>query len=173
MKISFKQVKDRWLARLFTRYPVLLRKWAQRADIAAFSDTPWAPLNKAISASRIALITTGGVHLTSQSSFDMLNPSGDASYREIPADAPTEQLHISHNYYDHSDADRDINIIFPIQHLQRLEEIGEIGAVSPRHFSLLGHISSELLEVLVNEAVPGIIAALQKDAVDAVLLTPA
>ena len=173
MNISFKQEKDRWLARLFTRYPVLLRRWAQRADIATFSDTPWAPLKKTITASRIALITTGGVHLRSQKPFDMLNPSGDASYREIPFDAPAEQLHISHNHYDHSDADRDINIIFPLQHLQRLAELGEIGSVNRRHFSLMGHISGDLIEVLIKETVPGIIAALGKDAVDAVLLTPA
>ena len=168
-----KQVKDRWLARLFTRYPILVRWWAQRAEFASFADTPpWTPIKKKVAASRIALITTGGVHLTSQAPFDMLNPSGDASYREIPVDAPNEQLRISHNHYDHSDADRDVNIIFPLQRLLQLEQLGEIGSANRRHFSLMGHISGELIEVLVNETVPGIIAALEKDSVDAVLLTP-
>lgn len=167
-----KQVKDRWLAKLFTRYPILVRRWAQQADITTFSNTPWTPLKKKIDTSRMALITTGGVHITSQKPFDMLNPSGDASCREIPAETPVDQLNISHNYYDHSDADRDVNIIFPLERLSRLVELGEIGSVNRRHFSFMGHITGDLIEVLVSQTVPRVVSALIEDAVDAVLLTP-
>ena len=169
----FRHIKDRWLARLFTRYPTLVKKWARGADIATFSDTPWTPFRKKVSASRLSLITTGGVHLKSQAPFDMLNPSGDASYREIPSDVASEQLAISHNYYDHSDADRDINIIFPFERLQVLEQLGKVGQVNHRHFSLMGHITGSMIDVLISETVPTIADYLKSDAVDAVLLTPA
>jgi D-proline reductase (dithiol) PrdB len=171
--IFIKESKDRWLARLFTRYPALVRKWARGANIVTFSDTPWMPMQKEIAASRIALITTGGVHLPSQASFDMRNPSGDASFREIPADTPAEELLITHNYYDHSDADRDVNILFPIERLRELEQFGEIGSANRRHFSFMGHITGERIDVLVNETVPKVVDGLVKDSVDAVILTPA
>lgn len=171
--ISFKRFKDRWLARLYTRFPALVSNWARRAEIITFSETPWTPLKKDIAECRIALITTGGIHLRSQAPFDMLNPSGDPSFREIAADTDEKQLMITHNYYDHSDAGRDVNIVFPLQRLRELEQFGEIGAVSPRHFSFMGHISGKLTEVLVNDAVPRVVDALAADAADAVVLTPA
>ena len=171
--ISFKETKDRWLARLFTRYPALVKRWAQGADIVQHAEIPWTPLKKAIPASRIALITTGGVHLASQPPFDMMNPAGDASFREISADTPVDQLAITHNYYDHSDASRDVNIIFPFQRISELEQFGEIGAASHRHYSFMGHITGDQIDVLVNETAPRVVDALTKDSVDAVLLTPA
>ena len=171
--ISFKQRKDRWLAWLFTRYPGLVRRWARKADIVTYSSTPWTPLKKEISACRIALITTGGVHLKSQAPFDMFNPSGDPSYREIPADTPANQLSIAHNYYDHKDADRDVNIIFPYERLRELAQNGEIGEVNDRHFSFMGHITGDLIDALVNESAPRVLDSLVEDSVDAVVLTPA
>lgn len=171
--IFSKHRKDRWLARLFTRHPFLVRWWARKADIVTYSRTPWTPLDKDISACRIALITTGGVHLTSQAPFDMFNPSGDPSYRQIPADTPANQLRIAHNYYDHTDADRDVNIIFPYERLRELEKFGEIKEVNDRHFSFMGHIAGDLIDVLVNETTPRMVDSLVEDSVDAVVLTPA
>ena len=40
-----------------------------------------------LSESRLALVTTGGVHLPEQERFDIDDPLGDCSYREIPSDA--------------------------------------------------------------------------------------
>ncbi len=54
---------------------------------------------------RIAVITTGGVHLVDQAPFDMADPHGDPSYRIIPVGTPRSRLTITHNYYDHSDAE--------------------------------------------------------------------
>ena len=172
-KTYIKSRKDRWLAWLFTRYPALVRRWARKADIVTHSDTPWTPLNKEISTCRIALITTGGVHLKSQASFDMFNPSGDPSYREIPADIPADQLSIAHNYYDHKDADRDVNIIFPYERLRELAQQGEIGEVNDRHFSFMGHIAGDLIDALVKNTGPRVVDSLVEDSVDAVVLTPA
>ena len=52
----------------------------------------------------------------------MQDPDGDPTYREIERDTPVEALMITHDYYDHRDADRDINIVFPIQRLAELAE---------------------------------------------------
>ncbi len=171
--INFRQAKDKVIARLLTRYPFLLNKWAQRADIIQYRHSPWTPLRKSIVQSRLALITTAGVHLKSQPQFDMRDPAGDPSFREIPADISISDLTITHNYYDHSDADKDVNIVFPIERVKDLERAGEIGFTNHRYFSFMGHITALHKETLINETAPWVAAELKTDGVDIAILTPA
>jgi D-proline reductase (dithiol) PrdB len=65
----------------------------------------------------------------------MTDPSGDPTSREIPADTSPQDLCITHDYYDHTDADRDINVVLPIERVRELKILGEIGDVNHRHFS--------------------------------------
>ena len=171
--IGFKQIRDRLFARLYTRYPALVKNWARKARIINSIDIPWTPFQGKTEESRLALITTGGVHLKHQPPFDMLDPSGDPSFRQIPADAIPDQLAITHNYYDHRDANRDVNIVFPIESVRQLKALDEIGSVNSRHFSFMGHIVGQHLETLINDTAPRVTAALKEDSVDMVILTPA
>jgi len=171
--IGFKQIRDRLFARLYTRYPKLVKNWARKARIIDTAGIPWTPFQGKIEEGKLALITTGGIHLKEQPPFDMLDPSGDPSFRQIPADAIPDQLVITHNYYDHRDANRDVNIIFPLEGARQLKTLNEIGAVNYRHFSFMGHILDQHLETLANDTAPRVAAALKKDSVDIVVLTPA
>lgn len=173
MNKEMKQLKDKVTARLFTRYPSLLNRWAQKARIVSFSETPWTSFTGDPAKSRLALITTGGVHLKSQPPFKMRDRHGDPSFREIPADANPADLSITHNYYDHRDAVRDVNIVFPLERVRLLEQFGEIGKVNQRHFSFMGHISNRHLHMLINETAPSVAQKLKQDRVDIALLTPA
>ena len=168
-----RQIKDKYIAKLLTRYPALVERWAKNAKIIEFSDTPWTPFDGDISRNRVALITTGGVHLSTQQPFNMQDPSGDPSFREIPADTATEDLFITHNYYDHTDADKDINIVFPLERVQYLKRSGEVGEVNARHFSFMGHITHHHIDTLTNDIAPRVATALKSDGVDLVILTPA
>jgi D-proline reductase (dithiol) PrdB len=168
-----KQLKDKLLARLFTRYPSMLNRWARKARIVRFSETPWTSFTDDPAKSRLALITTGGVHLKSQPPFDMKDQQGDPSFREIPAEAKPADLSITHNYYDHRDAVRDVNIVFPLERVRLLEQFGEIGQVNHCHFSFMGHISNRHLDTLINETAPRVAEKLRADGVDIALLTPA
>lgn len=168
-----KRTKNRLVARLFSRYPAFLKKWASTANIVKFDHSPWATPNKAISQSRLALITTGGVHLKAQTPFDMTNASGDPTFREIPADTRPSDLAITHDYYDHKDADQDINIMLPVERVKDLEKSGDIGAVNGRHFSFMGHITAPQIDTLTNETAPEAANILKSDGVDIVILTPA
>ncbi len=103
----------------------------------------------------------------------MKDPSGDPSFREIPADTPPNNLTITHIYYDHSDADKDINIVFPIERIRLLKDMGEIGAVNDRHFSFMGHIRGYHIDTLLNETAPRVASILKEDGVDVAILTPA
>ena len=168
-----KQLIDKVIARLFTRYPSLLNRWAQNARIVRYSEAPWTSFTGDPAKSRLALITTGGFHLKSQPPFDMKDRQGDPSFREIPAGAKPADISITHNYYDNRDAVRDINTVFPLERVRLLEQFGEIGKVNHRHFSFMGHISNRHLDTLINETAPCVAEKLREDSVDIALLTPA
>jgi D-proline reductase (dithiol) PrdB len=165
--------KNRFLARGLRYCPWLVRRWARRQIFASSSDMSWTPLRKRLSTCRVALVTTAGVHLRTQVPFDMQDPLGDPSFREIPATVTPELLTITHDYYDHRDADRDVNIVFPIERLRELAAQSEIGEVAPIHLGFMGHVDGELVPILRQQTAPAAAALLAEHQVDAVLLFPA
>ena len=171
-----------WLQKMSNRFfavPTVAQTWAKltagRADAIPQLDSgiPFHRLGKRLSTSRFALITTGGVHLKSQPPFDMENPDGDPSFREVPLTVDLNDLAITHKYYDHRDADEDVNVIFPLDHFRQLADQGVIGELAPRHFGFMGHIDGPLVARLMDGSAPQVARMLKDDAVDAVLLTPA
>ncbi len=134
---------------------------------------PWTPFNGKAAASRVALVTTAGVHLKGDAPFNMRDPAGDPGFRQLPADAAPGSWKITHNYYDHSDADQDINVVFPFERLRELAALGEIGSVNARHFSFMGHILPPHLQTLIRVTAPQVARLLKQDGVDIALLTPA
>jgi len=103
----------------------------------------------------------------------MKDASGDPTFREIPYDTPRQNLTITHDYYDHSDADKDINIVFPIERVLDLKKFEDIGEVNYRHFSFMGHILNHHIHTLMRTTAPRVASALKDDGVDIVILTPA
>ena len=170
--MALKAWKDQILAKIFSRSPLLVERWARSAKVVNNLDTPWAILPKESRQCKIALVTTAGVHLRSQAPFDM-EDNGDPTWREIPSQADLQDLMITHNYYDHRDADRDINIVFPVKRLSELEADGVIGRIAPRHFSFMGHTGGRHLETMVKKTAPEVAGLLKADEVDTVFLTPA
>ncbi len=130
---------------------------------------PFSPLRKPLSECRLALVTTGGVHLPEQPRFDIDNFAGDCSYREIPTDA--EELTWTHAYYPRLGQDEeDLDCVFPLQTMRELENEGIIGELNHRHFSFVGAIHDPT--PLVEKTAPEVAEKLASDRVDAVLLTP-
>jgi D-proline reductase (dithiol) PrdB len=124
---------------------------------------PTEPLDRA----RLALVTTGGVHLPGQKRFDIDDLEGDCSYREIPPDAG--DLTWTHAYY-RLDEGSDLDAVFPLQTLRGLVQDGLVGELGPRHFSFMGAIHDPT--PLVEETAPEVAEKLVEDGIDAVLLTP-
>ena len=77
------------------------------------------------------------------------------------------QSHISVNF-DRTHYQRDINVVLPIERLHELAESGEIGGVSPVHFSVLGATEAFLLEPSAAEMA----ARMRELGVDTALLVP-
>lgn len=101
---------------------------------------PWAPFKKPLNDSKVALVTTAGVHPKSQTPFDVENQKGDWSYRQISRDLPSSELMVTHTHYDHTDADLDINCVFPLDRLKELEQEGVIGSIADIHYGFMGFI---------------------------------
>ena len=125
--------------------------WQRKYQAVQNDEVPWTPLAKPIEESRIVLVTTGGVHLKSDTPFDMSDSNGDPSFRMIPSQAKPEELMITHDYYDHRDADQDLNLVFPWQILHGLVEEGILGSLSDQFISFMGHIDGPLIDTLVRE----------------------
>jgi len=151
---------------------MLARSWGRRFDALTSDDVPFTRLRKPLHACRIALITTGGVHLRTQQPFDMGDSRGDPSFRAIPADTPAEQLTITHDYYDHRDAERDLNILFPLALGRELVARGALGSLGTG-YSFMGHIEPPHVETLLRRTAPEVARRLRQEQIDAVLLTPA
>jgi D-proline reductase (dithiol) PrdB len=163
----------RWVSRLLTRAPVLGRAWGRWARIEVRPGVPWAPLTRPLHDCRATLVTTGGVHLSADRPFDMANPLGDPGFRAIPVSTPVEHLKITHDYYDHQDADRDPNIVFPLERFRELATERRLGGLTATHWSFMGHITGSLLETLETESIPALVARLRDEQPDFAFLTPA
>ena len=128
---------------------------------------PFIKPKKSLDRSRLALVTTGGVHLPDQPRFDIDDPAGDCSYREIPTTA--KDLTWTHAYY-RPDEGSDLDAVFPLETLRRLVRDGIVGRLSTRHFSFMGAIHDPAS--LVESTAPEVAGKLVEDQVDVVLLTP-
>lgn len=170
---SVGRVIVRALARAFTRHPGLGRLWARwtRAG-GAGPVVPWAPIARPLRECTATLVTTGGVHLREDRPFDMTDPDGDPTWRAIPSGVAVDRLAITHDYYDHRDADRDVNVVFPLERFRELVAAGALAGLTPTHWSFMGHIDSPLVRTLEAEVLPGFLARLRAERPDFVFLTP-
>jgi D-proline reductase (dithiol) PrdB len=102
----------------------------------------------------------------------MIDRNGDPTFREIDGSKPLSDLMITHDYYDHTDADKDMNVVFPIDRLKYFEKEGIIGTLSDRNYGFMGHILGPHIDTLKNITAPDVAQRLKSDDVDIVLLTP-
>ena len=130
----------------------------------------FTPLGKPLSECRVALVSTGGVHLANQPPYDLLSHDGDWSSREIPGDTPDADFRFSHSHYDTSEAEKDPNCMFPLARLRDLANEGYIGGASSLHIGMMGFVPA--IENVLEKTGPEVAQKLIDAEVDAVLLTP-
>ena len=130
---------------------------------------PWTPIVKDLAQSKIVLISSSGVYLKDQPPFNPIK--NDLTFREIPKAVDVGDLKISHDFYDHADAEKDINCVFPIERMRELEQEGFFGELSEINFTFMGRIFRKTQ--LLNEMIPEIIAKLKQMNIDLAFLVPA
>lgn len=168
------RLKNRALARLATRIPALAQRFvkAYQARESA-GEIPWTVPSVALSQARLAVVTTSGIHHRDQRPFDMADRDGDPSYRALDGDRILDDFEITHDYYDHSNARKDPNIILPLERLRELVGDGKIGSLARTHYAFMGHIDGPHITTLIRKTAREVARKLKADQVDLVLLTPA
>jgi D-proline reductase (dithiol) PrdB len=166
------QLKNIGIARLASLIPVFADLLTASYTPPESGDIPWTPVKKPLHESKIALVTTAGIHHVDQKPFNMRDPAGDPTYHMIDMKIIEEDYVITHDYYDHRDAEKDLNIVFPVTRLKEMAADGIVGSVARHHFSFMGHTKGSHLDDLLENYAPQVAARFVQDHVDAVLLTP-
>lgn len=131
---------------------------------------PYTPFERELSRSTIALVTAAGVHRKDQEAFNIADELGDLTFRIIGPETQPEELMVTHHHYDHSDADRDINVVFPLTVLRELVQEGFIGGEAREHIGYMGYTMQ--LKRMYEETAPQIAEEIDKKSrADAVILT--
>ena len=150
---------------------------AVRLRVAAYrwrrvDPVPWSPLTRPLAAARVALLSSAGLAPPDGAPFDASVRGGDWSHRWVAVDADLAALTESHRSlsWDHAGVAADRNLALPLDRLRELVAAGRVGAVAPRHVSIMGSITAP--GRLVAETAPRIVEGLLADRVDAAALVP-
>jgi D-proline reductase (dithiol) PrdB len=95
---------------------------------------PFTPFEKDLSTAIVTLVSATGVFAPGQEPFPEEDP-GDITFRVIDGAMETSALQITHHHYDHSEADKDPNIVYPLDTLRELAAEGFIAAINDKHYS--------------------------------------
>ena len=136
----------------------------------------WAPFEKRLKQSKIALLTSAGMYLQgSQEPFDMegekANPEwGDPTWRAIPSNA--NDIGFAHLHINPEDMVTDPEIALPSRLLGTLAEEGVIGSTTTEHVSVMGY-QDRSLKGWKETTAPQIVAWLRDQNADGMILAPA
>jgi D-proline reductase (dithiol) PrdB len=131
---------------------------------------PFTPCERALSRASVAIVTAAGVHKRDQQPFNIADELGDLTFRTVDSDVHAMDLMVTHHHYDHTDADRDINVVFPIDALRSLAEEGFIAGLARAHVGFMGY--TMLLKRMYEETAPAIAEYIDKKSrADIVVLT--
>jgi glycine/betaine/sarcosine/D-proline reductase family selenoprotein B len=168
---KFKPAYEHWVKESLAEFQAgRLTEIVKKYPLVNSQDMPWTPYTGQASEQTFALVTSGGLYLkNSQPAFDTTSIHGDPSMREIPKTVQQKDIGIAHAQYDHSLAEEDINVIFPIHRLIELEEEKVIGKLVNTNYSF-SYVND--LVALVTETVPNFISKIKSDGVDVLLLVP-
>jgi len=100
-----------------------------------FMTTTWTPFEKRMEKAKVAILCSSGISRKDQEAYEPLTRD-NLTHREIMKDTRAQDLVINYAYYDHSDADKDPNIVFPIDRFRELEQESVIGELAEINYGL-------------------------------------
>ena len=137
----------------------------------------WTPFVKRLAESRIALLTSAGLHLRSDPAFDLdterVRPEwGDPSWRVIPAGAEPEDCAMAHLHINEEDVLADPDICLPARRLRELVAEGVVGSSADAHLAVMGY-QDRTLRDWHDKTAPEIASHLRDQQADGIVLAPA
>ncbi len=127
---------------------------------------PYTPVASALKDMTVALVSSTGIYLDGQEPYAEHN---DDTYRVISGDFDVKTAHIKHGHYDSSEAEKDLNCVFPIERLRELAAEGVIKAVNNKHIGFKG--ASTDLKRQYEHLAPAIAHEIERSHADGVILT--
>ena len=138
----------------------------------------WAPFDKRLADSRIALLTSAGLYVKeTQAAFDLdaerSRPDwGDPSWRAIPSSAGSADLGVAHLHINDEDVLADAEIALPMHLLDVLAREHVVGGAASSHVAVMGYQDRRLKD-WHHQTASEIVAHLRAQHADAVVLAPA
>ena len=131
-------------------------------------DTPWTPWTKKLPESKVAMVSTAGLHLRGDKPFGI----GDQTYRVIPSSTGAGEIIMSHYSigWDHTGFYKDLNLAFPMDRLRELEQRSVIGSLAEDFYCFMG-AQREPMEIL-EETGPDVARRMKAEGVDLVFMVP-
>lgn len=158
----------------------LIKRYYQMSRVRKELPIPFTRLRRPLSESRLSLVTTGGLYrrghdLPFDQERERREPAwGDPSYRALPTDMDLKEVGLSHLHINPEDVLADPNILLPIERIKELVAEGKVGSLAAQAYSFMGYQGFPADHSGWKERYgPEVLAALQADRVDAVLLTSA
>lgn len=148
------------------------RRYLERYPFPKLDAPPLTRISKPIHESKIAVVTTSGLHLDTDKPFSTFFASSDCSFRKIETDINRSRIKISHTSkeFDRSGVNLDLNIVLPIDRLKELVSSNKLGAVADCHYSFMGSLPR--VGNLKRKTAKEVAKLMLEENVDIVLLTP-
>lgn len=152
-------------------YRTIREEWDPEFSFFISSTIPWTAPPASVSDTRVALISTGGLHLVGDVPFRTMEERfGDTSFRVIPHGSGSETLALSAPYVDDKYVAYDLEVALPLKALERLHREKRIGPPAAHHFSFCGGIVHPLPGLA--ESAGRLEGILREDGAGAVVLLP-
>ena len=137
--------------------------------------TSWAPMAKPLAECRVTLVSTAGIFMKGDESFDYEREWregiwGDPTHREIPRTAGQDDVEYSHLHIDTAFLQKDRNVAWPVDIFGAYEKEGKIGGLSDTLYSIMGYIPN--FNLLVKQTAPNMIAKMKEEGVDVAFIYP-
>ena len=137
---------------------------------SVYDSSPFTPVKKPLEETCFTLIASLGIFRDDQDPFEPNGwPVNEVGIRLIPKETDVKRLKLYYNYYDHTDAVKDINCVFPLERLREFEEEGVIGKLAPSMISL-GMGRTYKRSLIFKTLAPRIAEILHEQGVDAALV---
>jgi D-proline reductase (dithiol) PrdB len=126
----------------FAFYPIdrasTYEQYAAEYTYQQTEPTPWTPLHRRLKDCKAVIVTTAGLRLKTQHEYDLDRGRGSSDVREISINAQRADLAFDFTNYDPREAEKDLNVIVPIDRMKELVDEGSLGGLCESFFSFFG-----------------------------------
>ena len=112
-------------------------QYAAEYSFTQTEPTPWTPVRR-LKDCKAVIVTTAGLRLKTQHEYVIERGRGSADVREISIHAKRTDLAFDFTNYDPREAEKDLNVLVPVDPLRELVEEGMLGALHDTFFSFFG-----------------------------------